>query len=84
MVSDFIPRLDILPAPQRRLWDEFAGVPAEFVLYDSAAIALHLGHRQSEDFDFFGHLPFDPAQLATSVPFMAAATIMQGAANTPV
>ena len=54
MATGFIPRLDILPEPQRRLWDELATVPAEFVLYGGTAIALHLGHRQSEDFDFFG------------------------------
>jgi Nucleotidyl transferase AbiEii toxin, Type IV TA system len=42
---------------------------------------LHLGHRQSEHFDFFAPHPFDPAKLATSVPFMAAATITQRAPN---
>jgi hypothetical protein len=30
---DFAPRLDILPPSQRRLWDELADVPREFVLY---------------------------------------------------
>jgi hypothetical protein len=37
-------------------------VPAEFTLYGGTAIALHLGHRHSADFDFFGSRPFDPAQ----------------------
>ena len=57
MASDFTPRLDILPPPQRRLWDELAAIPPEFVLYGGTAIALHLGHRQSVDFDFLaiGH-----------------------------
>lgn len=82
MSAGFTPRLDILPEPQRRLWDELAVVPAEFVLYGGTAIALHLGHRQSEDFDFFGRHPFDPAKLATSIPFMAAATITQRAPDT--
>ena len=31
----FKPRLDILPSGQRRLWDEFAEIPSEFVLYDA-------------------------------------------------
>jgi hypothetical protein len=26
------PRLDILPLPQRRLWDELSTLPSEFVL----------------------------------------------------
>jgi hypothetical protein len=36
----FSPRLDILPPPQRRLWDELGEVPPEFVLYGGTAIAL--------------------------------------------
>jgi hypothetical protein len=82
MPTSFIPRLDVLPEPQRRLWGELAAVPPEFVLYGGTAIALHLGHRQSEDFDFFGPHPFDPAKLTTSIPFMAGATITQRAPNT--
>ena len=47
------PRLEILPAPQRRLWDDLKHTPREFVLYGGTAPALRLGHRHSEDFDFF-------------------------------
>lgn len=82
MIGDFIPRLDILPKPQRRLWDELAAVPAAFVLYAGTALALHLGHRRSEDFDFFGNQPFNPAELTTLIPFMVAATITQSGPNT--
>ncbi len=82
MAPEFVPRLDILPEPQRRLWNELTAVPPEFVLYGGTAIALHLGHRRSEDFDFFGRQPFDPARLATSIPFMTTATITQQAPNT--
>jgi hypothetical protein len=78
----FTPRLDVLPLPQRRLWDEFAGVPSEFVLYGDTGIALHLGHRQSVDFDFFGDRPFDPTRLASEAPFMADALITQRAPST--
>jgi hypothetical protein len=77
MDHGFIPRLDILPEPQRRLWNEFACVPPEFVLYGGTALALHLGHRQSVDFDFFGDRAFDPAKLVSEVPFMADAQITQ-------
>lgn len=77
----FAPRLDILPRPQRALWDELVAVPAEFILYGGTAIALHLGHRQSVDFDFFGSQPFEPRSLTTQ-PFLAGATITQQAPNT--
>jgi len=82
MTASFTPRLDILPEPQRRLWPEFAEIPSEFVLYDGTAIALHLGHRHSVDFDFFGDRPFDPANLTGAIAFMATATITQRAPNT--
>lgn len=77
MTADFIPRLDILPPPQRRLWDELAAIPAEFVLYGGTAIALHLGHRESVDFDFFSNKPLDPARLVPAVPFLAGAIVTQ-------
>jgi len=50
MGPNFQPRLRVLPASQRRLWDEFVGVPREFVLYGGTALALHLGHPTSVDF----------------------------------
>ncbi len=81
MTGDFTPRLDILPPPQRRLWDELAAVPAEFVLYGGTALALHLGHRQSVDFDFFGNRPLDAALLVPAIPFLAGATVTQRAPN---
>ena len=82
MSQDFAPRLDILPPPQRRLWDELAAVPAEFVLYGGTAIALHLGHRQSVDFDFFGNRPLDPTRLVPALAFLAGATATQREPNT--
>jgi Nucleotidyl transferase AbiEii toxin, Type IV TA system len=80
--AKFIPRLDILPSPQRRLWAEFVSIPAEFVLYGGTAIALHLGHRESVDFDFFGDRSFDPARLMSALPFMVNAQITQREPNT--
>jgi len=81
MTGDFSPRLDILPAPQRRLWGELAAVPPEFVLYGGTAIALHLGHRESVDFDFFGDRPLDPAWLVPAMPFLEGATVTQREPN---
>ena len=82
MTDVFTPRLDILPKAQRRLWGEFAAMPRQFVLYGGTAIALHLGHRRSVDFDFFGNQPFDPAKLVAEVAFLADATITQREPNT--
>lgn len=46
--------LDILPEEQKLLWPKL-GVFTNYkmVLYGGTAIALHLGHRTSIDFDFF-------------------------------
>jgi len=82
MTMDFTPRLEILPPPQRRLWDELVAVPAEFALYGGTALALYLGHRQSVDFDFFGNRPLDPALLVPAVAFLAGAVVTQRAPNT--
>ena len=82
MADIFTPRLDILPAPQRRLWEELAGLPKEFVLYGGTAVALHLGHRESVDFDFFGNCAFEPMQLLPRMAFLTNATVTQRAPNT--
>jgi Nucleotidyl transferase AbiEii toxin, Type IV TA system len=78
----FSPHLEILPPAQRRLWPELDQVPAEFTLYGGTAIALHLGHRQSVDFDFFGNRPFDPTDLQAAIPFLARARVRQRERNT--
>lgn len=82
MTQSFSPCLDILPPPQRRLWQELAEVPREFILYGGTAIALYLGHRPSVDFDFFGDRDFDPDQLINSIPFLANGQVIQKAKNT--
>jgi hypothetical protein len=78
----FKPQLHILPPAQRLLWDELHAVPGEFVLYGGTAIALHLGHRHSIDFDFFSPEGFDPPGLYDTVPFLAGAEVTQQAKNT--
>jgi hypothetical protein len=82
MTSKFAPHLEILPPPQRRLWDQLAAIPPEFVLYGGTAIALHLGHRASLDFDFFGNRALDPTTLTLSIPLLSLATVTQRAPNT--
>jgi hypothetical protein len=79
---DFAPRLDILPPSQRLLWDDLKQVPSEFILYGGTAVALHLGHRQSIDFDFFAPTEFDPVQLYSSIPFLLNSKVIQQEKNT--
>ena len=50
MPETFVPKLDILPESQRRLWLELDTVPADFVLYGGTGLAPQLGRRVSEDF----------------------------------
>jgi hypothetical protein len=82
MAKTFRPRLDVLPPAQRRLWDEFGSLPEHFVLYGGTALALQLGHRQSEDFDFFANRDIDPDQTYRTVPFLSGAQITQQEPNT--
>lgn len=79
--ASFDPDLTILSGPQRRLWEELSSVPSFFTLYGGTAIALHLGHRESIDFDFFGEHDFNPDDLMRSVSFLSAAEIVQRSAG---
>jgi hypothetical protein len=78
----FTPKLDTLPLAQRRLWDELEQTPQEFVLYGGTAVALRLGHRHSEDFDFFSNASFVPDTLRGRIPYLEGAEIIQLEANT--
>ena len=80
--TPFRPLLEILPGPQRALWPELAVVPAEFTLYGGTALALHLGHRESVDFDFFGSQKFDPFALASKMAFLEGAEVLRREENT--
>ena len=79
------PRLDILPKAQQEIWPLLA--PASrlsFVLYGGTAVALHLGHRTSIDFDFFRSDPLDKKAIETSFTFMPDAEVIQESENTLV
>jgi hypothetical protein len=76
------PHLEILPAEQRRLWQGLGQVPHDFALYGGTALALRLGHRRSDDFDFFSASDFSPAELEGRVPLLRGATRIQSAPNT--
>ena len=78
----FIPRLDGLPTSQRALWPELGETPEMFTLYGGTALALHIGHRTSVDFDFFSNSSFDPDRLALTVSYLKDAEPVQIAPNT--
>jgi hypothetical protein len=78
----FTPDLSILPRPQRQLWAELRDTPKAFVLYGGTALTLRLGHRQSEDFDFFSNQPFQAATLRDSISYLKHAEMSQFQDNT--
>jgi hypothetical protein len=69
----FSPKLNILPASQRALWKELKATPKRFVLYGGTALALRIGHRVSEDFDFFTNATFEPQDLAEQILYRSGA-----------
>ena len=78
----FTPSLSILPPAQKTLWPELSVTPSHFALYGGTALALRLGHRTSVNFDFFSTMPFDPEQLAQSVPYLVDAERIHVEPNT--
>lgn len=81
-MNDFLPHLEILPEPQRALWNELSEVSGEFVLYGGTALALHLAHRNSVDFDLFGRRALDLSEIEQRVSFLKDANIIQRDKNT--
>ncbi len=81
-MKHFSPHLEILPAPQRALWNELSEVSREFVLYGGTALALHRAHRRSVDFDLFGSRALDLAQIEQGISFLKGANIIQRDKNT--
>lgn len=76
------PKLEILPPAQRSLWGKLGHTPQNFVLYGGTAMALRLGHRQSEDFDFFSNEGFEPNDLLHSLSYLREARVNQRGSNT--
>jgi Nucleotidyl transferase AbiEii toxin, Type IV TA system len=76
------PNVDVLPSAQRVLWAELKDTAKSFVLYGGTALALHLGHRQSEDFDFFSRKAFQPIALLDRIAYLKNAEIVQSQENT--
>jgi len=78
----FTPKVEILPPAQRRLWSALNGTPPGFVLYRGTALALRLGRRHSEDFDFFSNHEFVPDILRKQIGYLQGAEVSQLDANT--
>jgi predicted nucleotidyltransferase len=79
----FEPNTAILPPAQRQIWPQLAPANAlSFVLYGGTAVALHLGHRQSLDFDFFSAAPLVKSAVQDHFAFMHNAQILQDAPDT--
>ena len=78
----FTPQFEILPPAQRKLWDELKHTPKEFVLCGDTDLALRLGHRNSEDFDFFSNQSFAPDVLRKAIQYLQGAEMSQFEANT--
>jgi hypothetical protein len=79
------PKFDVLPAAQQQIWNALAATPRlGFVLYGGTAIALHLGHRRSIDFDFFRSEPLDKDQLRANFAFVKGAAVLQDTPDTQV
>jgi Nucleotidyl transferase AbiEii toxin, Type IV TA system len=79
------PKLGVLPPAQREIWNSLAQAPQlNFVLYGGTAVALHLGHRESLDFDFFRSEPLDKDQIRAAFGFIDGAAVLQDAPDTLV
>lgn len=75
--------LDVLPPPQRTFWDQhLVTIPPGWVLYGGTAIALHLGHRQSRDFDFFSSDDLDRKEVRRRCRLLAEAETLQDEPDT--
>jgi len=79
------PKIGILPRAQQDIWPLLApAARLSFVLYGGTAVALHLGHRTSIDFDFFRPAPLDKTELQSSFSFLRNAETLQEDKNTLV
>lgn len=85
MLKRFEPKIEILPRPQHEIWPLLSPAPKlSLVLYGGTAVALHLGHRKSIDFDFFRSEPLAKGELTNSFDFLRQARVLQEDKNTLV
>jgi hypothetical protein len=83
MPVSFEPRTEVLPKAQQEIWPLLEPAPGlSFMLYGGTAVALHLGHRVSVDFDFFRAEPFGKKEIESSFAFMRVSRTIQEDTNT--
>ncbi len=83
MPQVFDTRLDILPSPQREIWEQLKPASAlSFVMYGGTAVALRYGHRQSVDFDFFRTEPLDKDEIRRAFAFVGRSQVIQDRPDT--
>jgi len=58
---------DVLSDNQKRLLDLISKFQNEFYLAGGTAIALHIGHRRSIDFDLFSHKPLNTMSIIRTI-----------------
>ncbi len=74
---------DVLPGEQKDVWKLLSPVSKMgFVLYGGTAVALHLGHRHSVDFDFFSSQQFAKEDIKRLLPFLDRGKVTQDSKNT--
>lgn len=73
------PHLEVLSRTQRRVLRRLAGFASHrsFYLGGGTGLALHLGHRESEDFDWFSSERVEPEALAPELRDSAPAVKVQ-------
>lgn len=76
------PVAGILPAEPAALWSSLGDLPEDFVLYGGTGLALRIGHRESNDFDFFSAAPFNPTGLLAKLAWLGRVTINESSADT--
>ena len=84
-IATLSPNFARMPPSQRTLWPELRpSVELGFVLYGGTAVALHLGHRRSVDFDFFHERALAAEQIRAACAFFRRATTLQESKDTLV
>jgi hypothetical protein len=75
---------EILTGPQQSLLELLSRIPEArtFYMAGGTALALHLGHRRSRDFDFFRRQDFVPQDLASALGGANRVEVLQEAAGT--
>jgi hypothetical protein len=75
------PARSTMTESQTAVWPSLGDVPDDFVLYGGTGLALRLGHRQSEDFDFFSAEPFSPTDLLSELAWLGRVIVSRASPN---